>query len=233
MGINSVNSNSSMNWLFSSNQTESTSAYPSVSDYSLISSGAYKKLLNAYYAPEKGNTGKSVELSDEEKKEKINLATATNDARSLADNLKKLNSTEVTEDNRSSLKESLKSVVESYNSLVDSGSEVDNTAVLRNVLWMTKGTSENSGLMQDIGITIGEGNKLSFDEDKFDKAALSTVKSLTTGVDSFFNKLASRATTIQSEATAAVNKDNTGSVYSRNGMKYDSINPSSLIDKLS
>lgn len=232
MAIGSVG-NSSMNWLFSSGEATGQATYPSVSDYSLISSGAYKKLLNSYYSLDKTGKGSTVEADDIDKKEKIGLATASNDAKSLASDLGKLVSVDITEENRDDLKASVKSVVDSYNKLVTSGSEVDNTSVLRNVLWMTKGTNENSGLLKDIGITIGEGNKLSFDEEKFDKASLSTVKSMTTGVDSFFSKLKTRATTIGSEATAAVNRTSAGSVYSKSGMKYESINPSAIIDKLS
>ncbi len=240
MSLNSIggvsNQSSGMNWIFSSNSTGSSSvtAFPNVSDYNLIKSGAYKKLLNSYY----GNATRNKTISDnsasldESKKEKINLVAANTDSKALSSSVADIYSVSITEENREELKKSFKKIVESYNKLIDSGSEVDNTSVLRNVLWMTKGTGENAGLLSDIGITIGEGNKLSFDEAKFDNASLTDVATLTKGNDSFFGRLMNRANTVSREAAAAVNKNLTGSVYSKDGMKYGDINPSAMINRL-
>lgn len=237
MALNSVgNSSGGMNWIFSSQSTKSTSGagFPNVSDYNLIKSGAYKKLLNSYY----GNSTRSKTLSDNSdsldagKKEKINLVAANTDSKALASSIADLSGVAVSDENREELKTSIKKVVEDYNKLIDSGSEVDNTSVLRNVLWMTKGTEGNSGVLSDIGITIGEGNKLSFDEAKFDNASLSDVTTLTKGKDSFFGRVMTRALTVSREAAAAVNKNLTGSVYSRDGMRYGDINPSAMINQL-
>jgi len=239
MSLNSVggySNQSGMNWIFSSQGTKSSSSasFPNVSDYNLIKSGAYKKLLNSYY----GNATRSKIVKDntdtlsEDKKEKINLVTANTDSKALATSVADLTSNAITDENREGLKNSIKKVVEDYNKLIDSGSEVDNTSVLRNVLWMTKGTSENSGLLSDIGISIGEGNKLSFNEEKFDNASLSDVVTLTKGKDSFFGRVMTRALTVSREAASAVNQNMTGSVYSRDGMRYGEINPSALINRL-
>ncbi|MCR5829413.1 MAG: hypothetical protein K6F93_03575 [Lachnospiraceae bacterium] len=239
MSFNSIggySGQSGMNWIFSSKSTSSSSGatFPNVSDYNLIKSGAYKKLLNSYY----GNATRSKTIKDntdtlsEDKKEKVNLVSANSDSKALATAVADLSSNALTDENREGLKSSFKSVVEKYNKLIDSGSEVDNTSVLRNVLWMTRGTGENSGLLADIGITIGEGNKLSFNEEKFDNASLSDVATLTKGKDSFFGRIMTRALTVSREATAAVNQNMTGSVYSRDGMRYGEINPSALINRL-
>lgn len=240
MSLNSLggisNQSSGMNWIFSSQSAKSASgaSFPYVSDYNLIKSGAYKKLLNSYY----GNATRSKTISDNTetldagKKEKVNLVAANTDSKALASSIADLSGVTVSNENRDELKNSIKKVVENYNKLVDSGSEVDNHSVLRNVLWMTKGTGENAGLLSDIGITIGEGNKLSFDENKFDNASLSDVSTLTKGKDSFFGRVMTRALTVSREAAAAVNQNLTGSVYSKDGMRYGDINPSAMINQL-
>ena len=240
MSLNSLggisNQSSGMNWIFSSQSAKSASgaSFPNVSDYNLIKSGAYKKLLNSYY----GNATRSKIISDNTetldagKKEKVNLVAANTDSKALASSIADLSGVTVSNETRDELKNSIKKVVENYNKLVDSGSEVDNHSVLRNVLWMTKGTGENAGLLSDIGITIGEGNKLSFDETKFDNASLSDVSTLTKGKDSFFGRVMTRALTVSREAAAAVNQNLTGSVYSKDGMRYGDINPSAMINQL-
>ncbi|MCR5431418.1 MAG: flagellar filament capping protein FliD [Lachnospiraceae bacterium] len=240
MSLNSIggysNQSSGMKWIFSSQSSQSGSGaiFPNVSDYNLIKSGAYKKLLNSYY----GNATRSKTISDNsdsldsDKKEKINLVAANTDSKALASSIADFSNVTVTNENREELKSNFKKVVENYNKLIDSGSEVDDHSVLRNVLWMTKGTSENSGLLADIGITVGEGNKLSFDESKFDSASLSDVSTLTKGKDSFFGRVMNRALTVSRESATAVNRTMSGSVYSKNGMMYGEINPSAMINRL-
>lgn len=240
MSLNSLggisNQSSGMNWIFSSQSAKSASgaSFPNVSDYNLIKSGAYKKLLNSYYgnATRSKTISDNIETLDAGKKEKVNLVAANTDSKALASSIADLSGVTVSNENRDELKNSIKKVVENYNKLVDSGSEVDNHSVLRNVLWMTKGTGENAGLLSDIGITIGEGNKLSFDETKFDNASLSDVSTLTKGKDSFFGRVMTRALTVSREAAAAVNQNLTGSVYSKDGMRYGDINPSAMINQL-
>lgn len=239
MSLNSISglyNRSGSNLIFSSQGTKASSSavFPNVSDYNLIKNGTYKKLLNSYY----GNATRSKTISDNRdnldasKKEKIDLVTANTDSKALATSIADLSNVAVTDESREELKNSIKAVVENYNKLIDSGSEVDNTSVLRNVLWMTKGTGENSGLLSDVGITIGEGNKLSFDEAKFDNASLSDVSTLIKGKDSFFGRVMNRALSVSRESAAAVNQSLTGSVYSKDGMRYGDINPSAIINKL-
>ena len=134
MSLNSIggvsNRSSGMNWIFSSNSTGNTSgtAFPNVSDYNLIKSGAYKKLLNSYY----GNATRNKTISDnsdsldESKKEKINLVAANTDSKALSSSVADIYSVSVTEENREELKNTFKKIVDNYNKLIDSGSEVDN-----------------------------------------------------------------------------------------------------------
>lgn len=240
MAVSNVSgSDNAMSWLFSSNSASSSKdteqsigtdfmagSSISVADYSLIQSGAYKKLLTAYYGLDK-NTGKAE--TGEDKKEKLNLSLANQDAQALNSSVTSLMKMDITEDNREEVKKKVKEVVENYNRLIDSGSEVDNTGVLRNVLWMTDSTKKNGGLLNDIGVSIGKGNKLEFNEEKFDKANLSTVSSLVKGFDSFTGRLASRSLSIASAAVNGVS-EKSASAYTKKGSNYESETKSSVID---
>jgi hypothetical protein len=194
-------------------------------DYSLIQSGAYKKLLSAYYSRD-AKSG----ASETDKKEMINLNTANSDATALNSSVSKLMGTAVTEENRETVKENLKALVENYNSVIDSASEVDNTSVLRQALWMTQGTSANANTLTDIGLTVGENNKLVLDEEKFDKADLAVMKSLFTGTSSFMGRLAGRSSQIASAAMNALT-GSSGSAYNSSA-GYTGVNSKSIIDTL-
>lgn len=233
-GITSSNDNyfSSMLGANKSSKNDSSaigsllSSSGSLGDYSLIQSGAYKKLLNAYYT-KKANDGDTAA----DKAEKVNLSTANSDANGLNTTVNKLMGIDITEENRESLKASMKEVVEKYNSLIDSASEVDNTSVLRQALWMTQGTSALTKSLTDIGVTVGEGNKLVLDEEKFDKADLSYMKTLFKGKDSFMGKLASRTNLIASAAKKAVTGSNSASTYT-NTADYTKNSSGHIMDEL-
>lgn len=233
-GITSSNDNyfSSVLGTKSSSQADSSaigsllSSSSSLGDYSLIQSGAYKKLLNAYYTKKSSDSDSAAS-----KTEKVNLSTANSDATALNNSVGKLMNIDITEENRESLKSSLKDVVEKYNSLIDSASDVDNTSVLRQALWMTQGTSALTKSLTDIGVTIGEGNKLVLDEEKFDKADLNYMKTLFTGKDSFMGKLSSRTNLIASAAQKAVTGNNSTSTYT-NTADYSKTSTGHIIDEL-
>lgn len=198
----------------------------SLGDYSLIQSGAYKKLLKAYYSKQE-----SPVQTENEKTEKINLSSANSDASALNSSVSKLMGNSISEDNRENIKKDIKSVIEKYNNLVDSASKVDNTSVLRQALWMTQGTSAVSATLSDIGVTIGEGNKLSLDEEKFDKAALTSMKTLFEGKDSYMGKLLSRSNLIATASKNAVTGSSSASNYT-NSADYKSVELGNIIDTL-
>ncbi|MBR5733815.1 MAG: flagellar filament capping protein FliD [Lachnospiraceae bacterium] len=235
-GLNSSGDNNyfnSLSGLSSSNKSSNDSSVFSgmisgasaLGDYSMIQNGTYKKLLNAYY-----NRNSSSTATETDKKEMINLNTANADASALNSSINKLMGTAVTEENRDTIKENIKSLVENYNSVIDSASEVDNTSVLRQALWMTQGTSANSSTLTDIGLSVGENNKLTFDEEKFDKADLAVMKSLFTGTSSFMGRLANRSSQIASAAINALT-GSSGSAYNSSA-GYTGVNSKSIIDTL-
>ncbi len=180
-------------------------------DYALIQNGAYKKLLNAYY------NKKDTEQTAEQKAEKLRLTTASADASGLGQEVNKLLNIAVNENNRETIKENLKSVIERYNAVIDSASSVDDTSVLRQALWMTQDTSALAVSLSDIGISVGTNNKLTLDENKFDTARLSSIKTLTEGRNSFIGKLSDRSAMMSGAASKAVSGSSAKSLYKNNG----------------
>ncbi len=205
------------------------SSASSLGDYALIQSGSYKKLLTAYY---KKNNG-SAAATEMDKTEKLNLTSVSSDSGSLNSAVNSLMNTEINEENRAELKKGLQNVIEKYNSVIDSATKVDNTAVLRQALWMTQGTSAVSVSLQDIGVKIGEGNKLVLDEEKFDKAQLATMKTLFSGRDSFMGKLASRSNLINGASNKAVNGSGKTGTYNQNASLSNPESSGSIIDSKS
>ena len=201
------------------------SAMSGLGDYAMIQNGAYKKLLNAYY-----NKKDTTEETAEQKAEKINLTTSSADASSLNQDVNKLISINVSEENRASIKDSIKSVVEKYNALIDSAARVDDVKVLRQALWMTQDTAALAATLQDIGVTVGSNNKLIFNEEKFDNAQLSSISTATQGRGSYFSKLADRSATLNNAAQNAVSGTSSKSMYKSNG-DYQKKTTGNNIDK--
>lgn len=222
-------SNSSQNYYnLTSSIFQSSSGSNALGDMALIRSGAYKKLLTAYYKNNSSTTATKDAVTDET--EKNNLVVAKDTAAALKKSANSLMSTDISEENREDLKDKVKAFVKDYNSMLDSGSEVDTESVLRSTLWMTQSTSKNSGLLSDIGISIGTDNKLTLDEEKFDKAQLSSVKTVFKGNDSLVGRTGARADAIAKLAVKTVTQGTGAALYNKSG-DYDSISVSSLFSK--
>ncbi|MBR4343316.1 MAG: hypothetical protein IKP88_11560 [Lachnospiraceae bacterium] len=220
--------NSSVNSLgnLTASMFNSSSGNNAVGDLALINSGAYKKLLNAYYKDEGSSLAKITEKSSTEK---ANLTIAKDDADRLKKAADVLSAAEITDDNREELKKNVESFVSAYNSVVKSGSDVDTQSVLRNTLWMTQRTARNYGLLSDVGITIGTDNKLTLDAEKFDKAATADLKTLFNGKDSLVGLTAQKASNISIVAASAASYGTHASAYTFSGA-YTTSAVSSKID---
>ena len=226
-GIDSADSGSMFgSYLPSTSSSKGTSVASSLGDYSMIRNGTYKKLLSAYYDKNR----QSEEVSAKQKTEKMNLVSAKESADGLNKAANELYKTEFTRDNIDTVRSSIKSFVDAYNSMIDKGSEVDNTRVLRNVLSMTGSTSVNAGLLSDAGITVGEGNKLSFDESKLEKVDMSVLKTLFSGRGSYMDRIAQRSGSVSIEAATKVAEGRSASAYTGSGMDYRQLNTGTLFE---
>ncbi len=208
----------------SSNHTSSTSSASYLSDYASLKNGSYSKLLKAYYA--KNDTSGTAKTSDElEKSTKTNSAIST-DAKALKSSADALvatgsksvfNKKEITDANGNTttdydydaIYKAVKSFADDYNSLIDSAGESDSNSILRRTLSITNGTKKNANLLSQVGVTIGENNKLTVDEKTLKAANINDLKSLFSGVGSYAYSVSSTASMINSAATNEIQKMNT------------------------
>lgn len=229
-----------------------------IGDLSLIKSGAYKKLLNAYYdvqKPEKGRTSSSSSSSSSVSKY-INgvedssgkLQSAKNDASSLSDSLKKLGNRSLYMNKRDekgnlvkgekgeavydteAIGKAVKEFVESYNSFIDSTGNLNSTKMLSKTLDVIKTTSKNAGLLADIGIRIGSDNKLKLDEEKLKKANVSTINSLFTGSGSYGSNISSKANESFRIASSSSYSGTRASSYTYSGA-YSTLGTTNVLSK--
>ncbi len=209
-----------------------------LSDYGLIHSGSYGKLVKAYYE-KNSDTASETEQARTSK----GLASSRDTASNLKDaanaltkaNYDKVKTTdsdgkEVVDYDKNNLYKLASDFVKSYNTALDSAADVDNTSVLSRALSMTNRTKASENLLRDVGITIGDDNKLSIDEDKFKKADMSAMKVLFKGNNSYASRIASDASAINNLSSNALSTTS-GRAYTPTG-SYTDVSTSSLYDSL-
>ncbi|MBO5278967.1 MAG: hypothetical protein J6B06_05730 [Lachnospiraceae bacterium] len=238
-------SNNSTNWM-----SGVSSLY---SDYNSIRSGSYYKLLKAYYGQD--SSGKSrVEdvVSKKTNTEKKELTQTKADAADLQDSAKKLSArgkeslftkreitakdengkeTTALDYDREAIADAVTAFVRDYNDLIESGSGVSSTNILRKTLQLTQSTAANKNMLSDVGISITDGNKLSVNSDTLNKADVNKLKSLFEGADSYAGRVSDKAAQIAKAAVTEASKSS--SLYTSAGGYYNSVQSyNSLFDSL-
>lgn len=240
-----INSDNGLSTLFSSLNTSSSSISSTgldsstlLADYASIKNGSYGKLVKAYYKKNKENVAESEEETTAVKADKQvkTYASSLKDAASaLADNkslfekitVKDEDGNEKEDYNWDAISDKLKSFIDSYNSTVKSSIDSDTKGVLSSTLNMIKGTYANKGMLSSVGITVGEDNTLSLDEDKLKSSNIGDLKSLFSGSGSLAYSVATSASTI---ATRAANAVSSGTTYSSSASYSNLTNSSSVLD---
>lgn len=101
------------------------------------------------------------------------------------------------------------SFVKDYNSVVDSASGSKSSSISRRASSMVNLTAANSKLLNKIGITIGDNNKLSIDSETFKKADMGQVKSLFNTSGGYGYQVGANASMIEYAAQNEANRANT------------------------
>lgn len=222
------NYNQDYSSLFPSTSSGSSSGYGfSLTDYMHIQNGSYGKLMKSYYA--KKDAEKTAGSEDDVKKTKL-LDSSAKSLKEAANALmdKKLwekktitkkdeetgEETKVEDYDWDAITKAVKDFTDAYNKVLEDAGDSNNKGILRNAAWMVQMAEKNSKLLSKVGIKIGEGNKLSVDEEKLKAADMSTLKSVFTGSLSFADKVAQRSAGI-SRAAAGV------TTYTSNGTHSD------------
>ncbi|MEE1343003.1 MAG: hypothetical protein U0L23_09870 [Lachnospiraceae bacterium] len=209
-----------------------------LSEYSSISSGAYKKLLKKYYATNRADVTTSAETKPlvEAKENADKLANISNElktvgSKSVFNKVTKVDEstkTETKEYDKEAIYKKVSSFVNAYNDTVTSLQDQEATSVLRQGVWLTNLTKSNKGMLEDIGITISADNKLTLDEDTFKKADMTKAKSLFEGNNSFGARVAKKASDITKAAKNEATKVN---LYNKNAM-YQTMSSGKIYDSL-
>ena len=202
----------------------------SLSDYSLIKSGTYGKLMKAYYAQDKAqkaNAGKDssakltamAEAASALSKSSERLMSASLWEQKTITEKDELTGEEKNKSdyNWTDIEKALNAFIEDYNSTVEAAGNSNTKSVLRNGAWMTKTTSAHQKTLNKVGIYIGKGNKLSLDVDQLKKADIGALKSLFTGHNSYASQLMNKGNSIANAAGV-------GSSYNKQGRYSNSLN---------
>lgn len=225
------------NWsstLFSSLNTNNSTfggISSTLGDYSLIKSGVYKKLLTAYYQTQDSsdtdtkttvNKDSETTLSRDEKisESLTSVKTSAKSLKDAASALKKSSLYETTKnedgeeiDPKDKIKSAVKDFVSAYNSFVENGNQSGVTSIQNKTLNVMKATASNAKLLDSVGITTGNGGKLSLDESKLDSASMSTLKSL-------FQSSGSYGSTVEYTANESYRVANSNTYNFSNGSSY-------------
>jgi hypothetical protein len=227
MAINGINNQSNISSLYNSifgigSNSDSGSSY-GISDLAMIRNGSYGKLMKAYYATE--NAGKTEE---ETKADQTKLVNVKSQAASLNNSLEDLRSKSLyepagTDDkgkntyDQDKITKSVKDFVDKYNSYVKSSSDVDSVSILKKSVSMIGFTAKNTGMLSKIGITIGENNQLTINEDKLKNASVHDVSSLFQGIGSYGDSVQNLARQSYQLANSQAYQRGNGSSYTYSG----------------
>lgn len=245
MNVGSWNSDS-INMLFSSVGNKNSSASTNyistlsglLSDYSSIKSGSYGKLVKAYYAKQSED---DVTASSDKKTDKTSNSTSTaedstktltsiqNATDALYETSEKLRKEAKSADSMDALYKNVSQFVTDYNATVAAVEKSSTDSIKSNLSDLTLATSSNSKLLSSIGITIGEDNKLTLDEEKFKAGSISTAKTLFSGTGSYAYNVSLEASMINSKADYQASKANT---YNTEGNFSNNYTTGDMFDSL-
>ena len=198
----------------SSNSSYTSGLYSSLSEYSTIRTGAYKKLLNSYFSKTQSTkasqTGTNYQVKGNSTVEKKQLTEVKDAADSLYSSAAKLTDTSSTKSlfkNAQSvtgeISSAVKNFVNDYNSLVEEAADTSNSKVTGKVSFMTSQTNAYKSSLENIGITINDDKTLTVDEKKLNSADVNDVKKLFNGSSSMAYQTFVRASSISSAAENA------------------------------
>lgn len=211
----------------SSSSNGLSSLYNSLGDYNSINSGSYKKLLTAYYkntdddsttktTTTKKTTSTTVNQTMTAVKKKTD---ALQDA--AATLLEKGSDSVFASEDKTEMVSTVKDFISAYNSTITEVADASGNVATK-ASSMISNTKAYEKSLAEIGITIGDDNKLSLDEDKLTSADITKVKELMNSSSSFVGQTAKKAIEI---GAAAQNAANGVGTYSSTG-SYNYLNMS-------
>lgn len=189
------------------------------SDYSLIRSGSYKKLMKSYYTPPKETTPKEDKTTKKKTTEFVDrtglskLKLETDGLKTAVENFNKedLWSQEDREYDKDKIVSAVKKFASEYNDVLAQSSKASQKDIIQQTGYMTSMTKTMSGSLSKVGVKVGADGKLSVDEEALKKADEKAVKALFSGGFSYASQIANSASAIGRAAVRG------SSLYSSSG----------------
>lgn len=211
--------------LFSSFGAGSSSGlYGSLSELASIRRGSFRKLAMKYYGSSKVSN-KTTDKKTNSTTEKVQVSRANKEkASALSDTRKKVTDLKKSTDtlkaigldsvfkvkdgefDTDKILGAVKDYVNNYNAVIEDSKNSTISGIKNATDLMVKATASNSKLLAKIGITIGEDNKLSLDEETFKKADMNDAKTLFYGSGSYGSQTGVRASMIDYTAKNEMQK---------------------------
>ncbi len=226
--------NSFFNTASSNKSKDSSMSF--IADYSAVKNGSYAKLAKKYYASEAGrksqSDAKSVKASNDAVKAGTNQAVDSaaklmNASLYEKKEVKAADGTTKTDYDRSKILDHVKSFVEGYNNAVKEAGESVNNKVLQSGTRLVSQTKVYAGALARIGVNLQSDNTFEIDEDKFNDAHMTDIKSLFTGSTSFGKSAQERLY----QMYTAADKNTAQAVTYNASAKYD-VSVGSMFDSL-
>ena len=235
--------------------SSSNGIYSLLSEYNNIRSGAYYKVVKAYYAKQSGtdtktdtknSTGTTSKKTEAEQAysgvqssakalissaDKL-IATGKNSLFELKDiETKDENGLEITKKgyDTDAIYNAVKGFVDNYNTLMSAASSSGSSTIQNQATSMANNTKAYEKLLSKVGITIGANHKLSIDQATFKAADMTTVKTLFNGNASFAYSASSKASLISFSANSEANKK---SMYTNNGTYNNAYSSGSFMNSI-
>lgn len=215
-GLGMFSANSFMNTFFGSNGSSGSSLISSLGDMQMIRSGVYKKAMKSLYAAQKSTTEKSSNAESISESgtadSKVSLSNLKSSAQKLYQAANDLKSAKYTEGAKpEDLLDKAKNFVNQYNSTLNATKNMNSYSILQTAVWSTEQMNVSEKLLNKVGISIGENNTLSIDEEKFKEAKMTDLKALFSGSYSLADRVAQKASTLYNQSTnqLAVNQGKT------------------------
>lgn len=198
----------------------------SLTDYSMIKSGSYGKLMKAYYNKDsklsKMDDNSSATSSVNKLSESVDKTGLTK-LKAEADGLKS-SANKLSEDSmwsadtdKTKITDAVKDFATKYNDVIEQSSKVSSTSVDNSAKWMKSLTSTMSNALSKVGVNVGTDGKLSVDEEALGKADVNSIKSLFKGDYSYGGQVSTKAQAIDS-AVSSLGTYNSGATYNNSLM---------------
>lgn len=204
--------------MLGNSQTGGTSSLSSsLGDLRMIQSGAYKKALKAYYA--KQSTADKNNTKTESGKEDTGTALSSLKSSSgkLSEAASVLKNVDFDKEVSDDTVKKVKDFVSGYNSTISSTKNMNSYSILQTAVWMKNQTASSETLLNKVGITVGDDNTLSVDEEKLKKADSADLKALFGSSSSYSDRIQIQASSLKTQAANQIALNSGQTLYGITG----------------